>query len=142
MTTLFDQIGGDRLRAVLDDFYDRVMADVMIGFLFFGKDKTRLVEKEWEFAARLLGADVPYTGKGIRAAHARSPILGGHFERRLQLLRETLADHHVPAEVCSAWIAHTEKLRHLVTSNRGSECIHEGSAGASQGRRLPIVDSE
>jgi len=142
VTTLFEQIGGDRLRAVLDDFYDRVMADVMIGFLFFGKDKQRLVDKEWEFAARLLGADVPYTGKGIRAAHARSPILGGHFERRLQLLRETLADHDVPDEVCRAWLGHTERLRHLVTSNRGSECVHEGTGSPSAGKRLPIVDSE
>lgn len=137
MATLFDQIGGDRLRAVLADFYDRVFEDVMIGFMFQGKDKARLVDKEWEFAARLLGADVPYTGKGLRAAHARSPILGGHFERRLQILRETLADHDVPEEVAVAWVEHTQKLRHLVTSDRGSECDHTKVT-----RRLAIVDDD
>ena len=84
---LFDRIGGPALRRVLEDFYDRVFADTMIGFLFAGKNKQRLVQKEWEMAARMLGADeVAYTGRSIPEAHARSPILGGHFERRLQIL--------------------------------------------------------
>ncbi|MEK6608468.1 MAG: group 1 truncated hemoglobin [Myxococcota bacterium] len=123
--TLFDQIGGDKLRAVLADFYDRIFFDLLIGFLFAGKDKQRLIDKEWELTARLLGASVAYTGRPIREAHARSPILGGHFERRLQLLRETLADHAVPPAVRDAWIAHTLALRSQVTADAGSECDHD-----------------
>ena len=144
MATLFEQIGGERLRTVLEDFYDLVFDDVMIGFLFVGKDKARLVEKEWEFAARILGADVPYTGKGIRAAHARSPILGGHFERRLQLLREAMDKNDVPDEVRRAWLAHSEKLRHMVTADRGSDCNHDSTSTGAQAlsKRLPIIDSD
>lgn len=122
--SLFDQIGPEKLRAVLEDFYDRVFADVMIGFLFAGKDKQRLIDKEWEFTAQMLGADVTYTGRPMREAHAASPILGGHFERRLQILRETLADHAVAPEVQARWLAHTEALRPQVTRDRGSECDH------------------
>ncbi len=127
-TTLFDQIGGDALRAVIEDFYDRIFADIMIGFLFHGKDRQRLVDKEWEFAARMLGADVKYTGKPIRKAHARSPILGGHFERRLQLLKDVLADHNVAQPVRDKWIEHTLALRAQVTGDKGSECDHDVSA--------------
>ncbi len=121
---VFDRIGGETLRKVISDFYDRVLDDVMIGFLFAGKDKQRLIDKEWEFTARLLGADVAYTGRPIRAAHAKSPILGGHFARRLQILKETLAAHAVDPEVVRVWIDHTNALRHLVTTDAGTECNH------------------
>ena len=58
-------------------------------------------------------------------AHARSPILGGHFERRLQLLSETLADHRVDPEVSRVWLDHTRSLRQQVTADRGADCDHE-----------------
>ena len=122
---LIDRIGREPLRAVIDDFYRRIFADVMIGFLFAGKDRAVLAQREYEFTARLLGDDMPYTGRTIPDAHARSPILGGHFERRLQILRETLRDHAVDPEVQQVWIEHTLALRGQVTKARGSECDHE-----------------
>jgi hemoglobin len=144
VATLFDKIGGDALRAVITDFYERLTTDLMIGFLFQGKDKQRLIDKEWEFTANLLGADVKYSGRPIRTAHARSPIMGGHFERRLQILRETLADHDVDAAVQERWIEHTLALRPQVTGDRGSECDHEVSARrmARSGRALPILGQD
>jgi len=123
---LFDRIGADALRAVITDFYQRVFADPMIGFLFAGKNVHRLVQKEWELTARILGAsEVPYTGRPMPEAHARSPILGGHFERRLHILEETLADHGVDPEVRRVWLEHTRALRPQVTADRGSDCDHE-----------------
>ncbi len=127
--SLFDQIGGDRLRAVMTDFYDRIFADVMIGYLFVGQDQARLVQREWELTARILGAaDVRYTGRSMREAHARHPILGGHFDRRLQLLKHAMAAHDVPAAVVEAIVGHTQALRAQVTADRGSECDHEAAA--------------
>lgn len=125
---LYDRIGGEALRAVIEDFYDRITGDVMIGFLFAGKDKQRLIDREWEFTASFLGADVRYTGRPMRQAHAASPILGGHFERRFKILEETLADHDVDPEVREAWLRHTRSLRPQVTADRGSECDHDLSA--------------
>jgi hemoglobin len=119
---LYARLGDDALRAVVVDFYDRVFDDVMIGFLFAGKDRQRLIELECQFTARFLGADVAYTGRPMREAHARAPILGGHFERRLQILRNTLRDHAVDAEVATAWIDHQLALRAQITPDRGSEC--------------------
>lgn len=122
-SSLFDQIGGDALRAVLADFYDRLFRDVMIGFMFQGKDKQQLVQREWEFTAGFLGApNTSYSGRPMRTAHAQHRIFGGHFERRLQILRETMADHQVPAAVRDAWIAHTQALRAQITTDVGSEC--------------------
>jgi hemoglobin len=122
--TPFDKIGGDELRRVIADFYDRLFGDLMIGFLFEGKDKNRLIDKEWELTARMLGADIEYTGRTMPAAHAKSPILGGHFDRRLQILKDTLADRDVDPEVREVWLSHTVALRSQITKDRGSECDH------------------
>jgi hemoglobin len=128
-------IDGDKLRAVITDFYDRVFADVMIGFLFQGKAKARLIQLEWELASRMLGAsDVVYTGRPMRVAHAQSPIFGGHFERRLQILRETMRDHGVDPEVQRVWLEHSQALRSQITKDQGSEC-----KDTSVGQKLAVA---
>lgn len=131
---LFERIGGDALRTVITDFYARIVRDVMIGYMFADIVRTRgrahLVEREWELVAALLGAPgVTYAGRPMRAAHARHPIFGGHFERRMQVLRETLADHHVDAEVQRVWLEHSLSLRSQLTGDRGSECKDTGEGG-------------
>ncbi len=127
---LYDRIGGDSLRAVITEFYRRVFDDVMIGFMFQGKDRQHLIDREWELVAALLGAPgVTYTGRPMRTAHAQHTIFGGHFERRLQILRETLREHGVDPEVQRAWIEHTQSLRAQITRDRGSECKDTSSDG-------------
>lgn len=127
---LFAKIGEAKLRAVVTDFYDRVFPDVMIGFMFQGKDRRHLIDREYELTAALLGAPgVTYTGRPMRVAHAQHTIFGGQFERRLQLLRETLRDHRVDADVQQAWIDHQLALRGQITRDHGSECNDTTPAG-------------
>lgn len=114
--TLFDQIGAEPLRAVITDFYDRVFADVMIGYMFEGKDRQRLIDKEWELTARFLGGEARYTGQPIREIHAPLKIFGGHFDRRLQILKNTLRDHQVDPAIAEAWIDHQLALRDQVVA--------------------------
>jgi len=110
------------LREVVEVFYDKVFGDLMIGFLFEGKDRGRLIELEAAFVARMLGGAVPYPGRGMRRAHAASPILGGHFMRRQQLLREALDASTLPLAVREAWLAHNERLRPMVTQTFDRSC--------------------
>ena len=132
---LFARIGADKLRAVIADFYDRVFADVMIGFMFQGKDRRHLVDREYELTAKLLGAPgITYTGRPMRSAHAQHTIFGGHFERRLQILRETMRDHGVDPAVQQVWIDHTNALRSQITRDKGSEC--KDTSNASPGLRI------
>lgn len=120
---LCERAGGEAgLRALLEDFYGRVFADTMIGFFFRDADRGRLVEKELELALRMLGSARPYTGRPIAAVHAPHRIFGGQFDRRLQILRETLADHDVPEEVRERWITESEEMRALVTRDAAGEC--------------------
>ena len=111
------------LRPILQDFYDRVFADVMIGFFFEGKDKRRLVDKEIELALVMFGAPgAAYTGRPLGPAHEKHPIMGGHFARRSKLLADTLRDHGFPQALADQWLAHTESLRPLITAHLGGDC--------------------
>jgi hemoglobin len=119
----FDQIGGEfRLRAIIDEFVERVCADTMIGFFFQRVDRARLKQLEYEHAARFLGADIPYTGRELSSAHRRHPILGGHFARRRTILAQTLARHGLAPDLIEAWLAHQDALREQVTQDELTEC--------------------
>jgi truncated hemoglobin YjbI len=124
--SLMQQVGGEEgLRTLITTFYDRVFADVMIGFFFRRADKQRLIDKETELTAKFLGAPgVHYTGEPLQRAHAKHPILGGHFDRRTQILREVLAESGVSDAVQTAWLEHTQALRPQITRDQGSECDH------------------
>jgi hemoglobin len=120
----YDRLGGEAgLRLIVDDFVERMFADVMIGFFFRNADKRRIQELEYQHAAEHLGGPVRYTGRPLRQAHAAHPIMGGQFARRKELLRKTLVDHHAPPEVIAAWLAHTEALRDQITSQPDTECV-------------------
>lgn len=123
MDSLFDQLGGElKLRQIIDTFIDRVFADRMIGFFFRNADKERIKEMEYQLAANFLGANIEYRGRPLNLAHARHPIMGGHFARRKQILKETLESYEVADNIKEVWLKHTEDLRPLITGQAGSGC--------------------
>lgn len=124
--TLYEKLGGEaKLRQIIDVFIDRVFSDPMIGFFFRHADKRRIKEMEFQFTARFLGAGIDYQGKPLDEVHAKHPIMGGQFMRRLRVLQQTLRDFEVPDDVQDAWLAHTESLRPLITRDAGSDCDPE-----------------
>lgn len=131
MASHFDEIGGEPvLRAIIEDFVGRLFDDAMIGFFFARVSRPRLEKFEYQHAAELLGADVTYGGRSLSEAHARHPIMGGQFDRRKQILRNTLVDHGVPQHVQQAWLDHVESLRPLITRDAAGECIDPRSRGS------------
>jgi hemoglobin len=134
MPTYFEQLGGQfALLAIIDDFVERVCADTMIGFFFSKIDRARLKRLEYEHAASFLGADIAYTGRALEDAHRRHPILGGHFARRRQILKQTLERHGVPAPILEAWLAHQDGLRAQITRDEITQC-NDADAGEKERR--------
>ena len=126
----FERLGGEpALRAIIDDFVDRIFDDIMIGFFFRNADRRRIKELEYQHAAELLGGPVAYRGRPMREAHAAHPIMGGQFARRKRILEEALIAHAVPEDIRVAWLAHTESLRAQITGNRGDDCDPETVRG-------------
>ena len=122
--TYYERLGGEpALRAIIDDFVARMFGDLMIGFFFRDATPKRIAELEFQHAAQFLGAPIEYKGRPLRVAHQKHPIMGGHFARRTQLLRQTLDAHGVPADIHSAWIAHVESLRPEITAQPDGQCV-------------------
>lgn len=112
MTSLVDVIGGEAVvRALLTSLYERIFADPMIGFLFAGKDRARIIEQQVAFTCRFLGGPQRYEGKPLPEAHAALPLLPGHFDRRHRLLSDVLEKAGVSDEVKRAWLRIDESLR-------------------------------
>jgi hemoglobin len=121
--TFFEQLGGEQeLRTIVDTFIDRVFDDRMIGFFFRSADKQRIKDLEYQLTAHFLGAEVEYQGRPLDQVHAKHPIMGGHFARRRQILKDTLDLYHVPEPIKEAWLTHTDALRPLITPQKDSEC--------------------
>jgi hemoglobin len=119
----FEQLGGEvELRKIIDDFIDRVFQDRMIGFFFRHASKDRIKELEYQLTASFLGGGIEYRGRPLDTAHAKHPIMGGHFARRRQILKETLESHRVPEAIQEAWLKHTDALRPLITAQSDSQC--------------------
>jgi hemoglobin len=116
--SLYDEIGGEEgLRRVLRVLYDVLFEDPIVGFLFAGKDKAKLIEHQLWFTARFLGGPSRYTGKSIPDAHAKLPLLAGHFDRRHLLLRKTLEEQGVPEAVRTEWLRVDQQLKYAVLAS-------------------------
>jgi hemoglobin len=121
--TPFQRLGGEaKLRAVVDTFVDRVFADRMIGFFFRSADKARIKEMEYQLAASFLGAHVEYGGRPLDEVHRKFPIMGGHFARRKQILKESIEFHGIADDIRKLWLDHTDALRPLITPEGDSGC--------------------
>jgi hemoglobin len=119
----YDRLGGESaVRAIIDDFVDRIFDDIMIGFFFRNADKRRIREFEFQHAAEFLGGPQRYAGRALRDAHGGHPILSAHFARRLTVLRQVLSAHAVPEDIASAWLEHNASLRDQVTEQSQRDC--------------------
>lgn len=118
---LVARLGEDRVRTILRRFYRRLHDDALVGFFFAGKDLDDLAEGQLAFLQRATGMAPHRPPRHPREAHqGLPPILRGHFDRRLVLLRETLEEEGVPPEDAEAWLLLEQSLRALVQSPRGA----------------------
>jgi hemoglobin len=108
----YEAIGGeDGVRAVLRALYEQLFTDPIVGFLFEGKDKTRIVEGQVAFTCGFLGGPQRYEGRPLPEIHAHLPLLAGHFDRRHFVLARTLRELGVPESVQEAWLRIDQSLR-------------------------------
>ncbi|WP_423998976.1 group I truncated hemoglobin [Haloarcula salina] len=79
--TLYDRLGGDEgLEAVVDDFYERVLADDDLRGYFDDTDVEALREHQRSFLSMVTGGPATYDGDDMRAAHAHLDLSAGDFE--------------------------------------------------------------
>jgi hemoglobin len=97
---LYDDIGGASVvRAALNAFYSRVLADGTLGPFFLGVDIERLKKTQEGFFAMALGGPHAHTGRSLRDAHTRSRQRGANddvFDYFLALFTRVLVDLKIP----------------------------------------------
>ena len=119
LAKLITEIGGEStLVLILKDFYERLAKDVMVGFFFEKHDLTQISTMQGKFILMAAGIAKTFEGKGPSTAHAAlPPILSGHFDRRLIILRETLRAHQLNESQVDTWVRFEESFRAIVVSD-------------------------
>lgn len=98
-TSLYYKLGGQKaIKAVVDEFYRRMLEDEVVNAVFKGVDMDRLRAHQAAFLAYALGGPVEYDGRTLREAHKGLNITFAQYERTLQILNDTLKTFNVPAE--------------------------------------------
>ncbi len=124
----YEAVGGEAgVRSILDMLYARLFEDPLVGFLFEGRDRARIVEAQVAFTCAFLGGPQRYAGKALPEAHAALPLLAGHFDRRHRLLEIILEERGVPEEARREWLRVDDTLR--------SSVLAAGEAARQRSRR-------
>ena len=97
---LYDEIGGAAaVRAALDAFYPRVLADPKLSPFFKEVNIERLKQTQEGFFAMALGGPNKYTGRSLGQAHTRTRQAGLNdevFDRFLSVFKGVVVDLGVP----------------------------------------------
>jgi hemoglobin len=114
-TTLYDRLGErDGIRAVVDEFYDRLLADEELGPFFESADMEKLRRTQTDFLCEAAGGPETYDAEPVREAHLHVPFTPEHIQRAIDHLYDSLDAFDVPegdAEaVVGAVAAYEEEL--------------------------------
>lgn len=85
------------IKILVDDFYDKVKIDPLLGPIFNGVLKDHWpehMEKLYRFWQTILLEEHTYNGSPF-PPHAQLPVEKKHFDRWLELFGETIDDHFV-----------------------------------------------
>jgi hemoglobin len=99
--TLYERIGGaPAVKAAVDVFYGKVLADARIAHFFEGVDMANQAGKQRAFLVMAFGGPNTYTGADMRRGHAHLVARGlndMHFDAVVENLAATLAELGVSA---------------------------------------------
>ena len=87
---LYDRLGGrDGIRTVVDEFYDRLLADDEIGPFFADADMEKLRRTQTDFLCEAAGGPETYDAEPGREAHRHFPYTAEHTARAVTILDGT-----------------------------------------------------
>jgi hemoglobin len=115
--SLYERLGGrDAVDAVVDEFYDRVLADERVEHHFEGVDVAALRAHQKQFVAAAAGGPVEYDGRDMAAAHAGLDVTGEEFAVVVDHLDAALAANGVSEADREALLSEVAALEPAVVS--------------------------
>lgn len=106
--------GYETLRRVHKLFYDKVYAHPWLGQYFKGHEQPFIEEQQTLFMAEKFGGPRNYNGKPPGYAHEHMYITWELFELRQALLKESLVEAEIPAELREQWLKIDSAFRSAV----------------------------
>ena len=98
--SIYESIGGeDALVAVVDDLYERILADDLLNSYFVGQNVNKVKGRQVEFFGSALGGPMVYQGRAMKDVHLGLGIEQRHFDRVADHLAGALIDAGVPKEI-------------------------------------------
>ena len=89
--TIYEQLGEENgIRAAVDDFYARVLADPELKTYFDGVDMARLRSHQALLLVQVTGGPARYEGRDLAEAHRGLNITSADYERVVAHLAATL----------------------------------------------------
>jgi hemoglobin len=114
--------GAPAITAVVNRFYDLVVADERLAGYFDGVEMVRLKRHQVALVSQVMGGPVEYEGRELRAAHQGMGISTDDFAVVVDHLVTALTEAGVPAEIIGrvgAALGGTEADIVEVSSTRG-----------------------
>ncbi|GAA0546626.1 group I truncated hemoglobin [Actinomadura livida] len=97
--SIYESIGGEEaLTAVVDDLYERILADDLLNTYFVGLNVNKVKGRQVEFFGQALGGPMAYQGRAMKDVHLGLGIEQEHFDRVADHLVASLIDAGVPKE--------------------------------------------
>lgn len=105
------------IRAAVEIFYTRLLADPAVSGMFDGVDMPRLKAHQRAFLLQALGGATLYSGRDLQTAHLDRGITGEQFTVTLVHLMESLREVGVAADVVDRARADIQRLRPLIVGS-------------------------
>ena len=110
--TLYDKYGGQAtVDALVDRFYEGVLANDTIKHFFENTDMAKLKRHQGAFVAVALGAPSPYSGRSMREAHKGMGLTDDHFDAVVDELTDAMDALGVSEDDIATVIGTIEGLR-------------------------------
>lgn len=101
----------DKLKAIIDDFYDAVFEDDLLSPYFQKFTKQRSKEKVYSFYKQLFSGEKCYFGDRPHNAHHWMVIPDEIFDHRLELLQHFMNVHGLSENLQSLWLPYENYYR-------------------------------
>ena len=118
---LYRQIGEEKIIEVVSLMYEKAFADGIIGHFFLGRDMQVLIKHQTDFLIGLFGGPKRYSGRDMAAAHKKFVIKNVHFQRRQQILRESLRGAGVDESLSDQWLKIEGRFKSVIINDE-QEC--------------------
>ncbi|MDA0240306.1 MAG: group 1 truncated hemoglobin [Proteobacteria bacterium] len=121
--SLFDKLGSrERIERVHRSFYAKIYADPELAILFKGTNQDHQISQQTEFMMRVFGGPKIYGGRLPKNAHEHLFITEEQFDKRHQMLADTLTECGVTGELKEKWLWYDASFKPLIVKKSIDEC--------------------